>query len=756
MAKLIPDLNDCYSSMTLGEEKVAKVLLAHLRDDCWIWYNPPIPPENLEPDFIVLDPGRGLMIIEVKDWRFDTIEQASSDSVILITPDGTSEAKNPYKQAKSYAYAAMSRLRQQKALVHLKGQPQEGKLTFPCVAEVVLMNLTREELRKKELEEIFGSRSVLCQDEILKNVDSETFLQRLWSSRQFSLQTRLTLNQIDSICNSLCLKKPLNDRPVRPVQKVIAPTIPASPQDDLREEHLEEINDTPSIDSIPQELQTEIDALHQEDTEPNPPNPVINNSLNGNSEETESKVSNNQTFPETKSVTYISQKEDVKSNSPSSSSDDLSSNSSKKTEGEISTDSTSSKIETLQDNHNPAPITPPSNKRLVLARVFGIVIALAGLGLGIKSLPYFLHPKLQVSSLTIGTLGSPEYQTDLADYLKEQFVPSNYWQFLTGKKIKVVIDGDKTLPYQEAERRIENQEWDIAFTLSPVISVAAKDNSYTFAAKMFPSSKSYQSALFVKSNSPIQSIDDIKPSTILALGGANSASSFYMPSYDLYGKKLTLDMGHRGSEILELVKTGRADVGAAAVGDTVKADDPSIRIIHQSRDIPSSGIYLSPKLSTSDRQTLKSVLLSAPQDIQKKANYGAGEEPDYSFFREIIAKAESVQICADFTKNPVNLFCADTYQPVTVAGKVNGWSLRANARILNLRESSGKTYRVAVSPQLLAEAIGNSEPIAIQGKQIQVKTSSTPQQLADGSFELKLTQARQLKILAITSRSATN
>lgn len=132
-----------------------------------------------------------------------------------------------------------------------------------------------------------------------------------------------------------------------------------------------------------------------------------------------------------------------------------------------------------------------------------------------------LHPKLQASSLTIGTLGSPEYQTDLAEHLKEQLVPDSFWQFLQGNKIKIVIDGDKKLPYQEAERRIASKEWDIAFTLSPVISVAAKDNGYTFAARMFPGSKSYQLALFVKANSAIKSIDDIKPTTTIALGATN-------------------------------------------------------------------------------------------------------------------------------------------------------------------------------------------------------------------------------------------
>lgn len=121
--------------------------------------------------------------------------------------------------------------------------------------------------------------------------------------------------------------------------------------------------------------------------------------------------------------------------------------------------------------------------------------------------------------------------------------------------------------------------------------------------------------------------------------------------------------------------------------------------------------------------------------------------------REIITKAENIQICSDFTKKPVNFFCTDKYQPITLSGKVNGWSRKADADILNVRESSGKNYRIALPPQLLAGAIGNSDPLAIQGKEIQVTTGNIPQQLTDGTFELKLTGARQLRVLATATKT---
>jgi hypothetical protein len=70
MATLIPALNSCLSQMTAGEKRLAARLEAKLEDDYLLWYDVPIGPKQLHPDFIVLHPSRGLFILEVKDWKF--------------------------------------------------------------------------------------------------------------------------------------------------------------------------------------------------------------------------------------------------------------------------------------------------------------------------------------------------------------------------------------------------------------------------------------------------------------------------------------------------------------------------------------------------------------------------------------------------------------------------------------------------------------------------------------------------------------
>lgn len=359
--------------------------------------------------------------------------------------------------------------------------------------------------------------------------------------------------------------------------------------------------------------------------------------------------------------------------------------------------------------------------------------------------------ELKVSSLTIGILYKPSNYNELASYLRSQF----------GNKVQVIVDGNESISYSDVRDRLVRKEWDIAFALSPMLSVAAKENGYTFAARMFPDKPlHYQSALFVKSDSPMQSLNDTKPTTTVALGDFNSASSFYMPAYDLFGKTLRVDLGHRSQEIKEMVKTGKADVGAAAY-DTVK-NDPDLRVIQLSRQIPGSNVYLSPNLSESDRQAIAKVLLAAPENLKNQANFGPGQEPDYSEFIKISQKAEEVLKCADFQRNPVNFFCSSSSSTqlssnsgdsLDIVGRVNGWSRKSNSvEQLDLSGQDSKVYRVTVPRSVLNQIPGASNPLALQRKDIQI-VGVVPKQIGNGVFELKITQPDQIKVLELSSTS---
>jgi endonuclease YncB( thermonuclease family)/ABC-type phosphate/phosphonate transport system substrate-binding protein len=359
-----------------------------------------------------------------------------------------------------------------------------------------------------------------------------------------------------------------------------------------------------------------------------------------------------------------------------------------------------------------------------------------------SSIPGSTEPKLQATTLTIGILSPPKYYQGLADYLKQQF----------GNKVQIVIDGDEKLSYEKARQRMINKEWDISFPQSPMLSIAAKNNGYTFAARMFPNSPPYyQATIFTKANSPIKSISDLKPTHTIAMGDFNSASSFYMASYDLYGKTLKVNMGHKSYKIRELVKTGKADIGAAAY--IAVKDDKDLRIIHLSKQIPGGNVYLSPNLSESDRQTITQVLLNAPANIRKDANYGVGEEADYSQLIKISERTEQVLKCAKFPKEnsigSVNFYCpngkVDIPSKTEIIGKINGWTKKGEVESFKLLGDKNQIYEVIIPEKIFNQIPDAPSPIAIQRKNVKIINVNPKKQ--GGINQLTITAPNQFIVL---------
>ncbi len=313
-------------------------------------------------------------------------------------------------------------------------------------------------------------------------------------------------------------------------------------------------------------------------------------------------------------------------------------------------------VEKMAAKTIPDDKTPPASLKFPWLNLIGILISTAILMMGLKSWRYAVKPRISESTIVVGILSNSANYQELSNYLSQEFVPANYWDYLKGKRIKVVVEGSKKLSYGEVKQRLSGKRWDITFAKSPMISTFAQKQGYSYLAGMFPDSTSYNSGIFVKKNSPIRSIDDIKPSTVVALGDFNSASSFYMPAYDLYGKTFSRKLA-RSESPMDMVGKGKADVGAATI-DGIQSNKSKFRIIHQSRDIPGSGVYLSPYFS-SQHEKIKQVLLAAPVNIRDSsaANYDDVPEPNYAEFDKIAARVDKIVECVDFNRNPINLFC---------------------------------------------------------------------------------------------------
>ena len=178
MATLIPALGACVSRMTGGERRLAERLEQKLDDDYLLWYDVPMGPKNAHPDFCVMHPRRGILILEVKDWRLSTIGQVDKQTWTIV-PDGIPKnVINPLEQARQYAHQVVNALERDPQLVQPEG-PHAGKLAFPWSYGVVFANITRKQFMDAELHHAIEPQRVLCKDEMLEDADAEDLQSRL-------------------------------------------------------------------------------------------------------------------------------------------------------------------------------------------------------------------------------------------------------------------------------------------------------------------------------------------------------------------------------------------------------------------------------------------------------------------------------------------------------------------------------------------------------------------------------------------------
>ena len=199
MAKLIPVLSSVTSKMTAGERRFAQRLESHMEDDYLCWYGVPVGSRVIHPDFLILNPRRGLLVLEVKDWKADTIRSIDRFSVTLLIDGRQKQTANPLEQAKQYAYGVKDVLERDPALLSDPGTPYQGRLAFPWGYGVVLTNIPRRTFDQAGLGNVIPPERVICQDEMVEGVGAEAFQSRLWGMFGVSFRCLLTLPQIDRV-----------------------------------------------------------------------------------------------------------------------------------------------------------------------------------------------------------------------------------------------------------------------------------------------------------------------------------------------------------------------------------------------------------------------------------------------------------------------------------------------------------------------------------------------------------------------------
>jgi hypothetical protein len=212
MAQFFPSRASCRFD-TSGERRLAERLEKKLEDDYLCWFNIPVGPKALQPDFVVLHPQRGVLVLEVKDWKLETI-QSMDRGLAKIFVDGLLKTqKNPMMQARVYAMEVTMLLQKDPALKQPASSPRAGNLIMPFGWGVVLTRITRKQFESTDLAEVLDPQQVIFQDEMTESVEPEAFQQRLWDMFRHVFPCKLTLPQIDRVRYHLYPEVRVNAQP---------------------------------------------------------------------------------------------------------------------------------------------------------------------------------------------------------------------------------------------------------------------------------------------------------------------------------------------------------------------------------------------------------------------------------------------------------------------------------------------------------------------------------------------------------------
>jgi len=204
MALFFPELSVCNGRMTRGEKKLAQLLRDNLGDDCLVWYEVVQGKQYKKryPDFIILQPEQGLLFLEVKDWKLETIKSLDMVSCEILTKSGVKRDLHPLEQARQVAYRSVQWLQENPKLLQTEGA-WKGRLVFPYSWGVYFSNITRAQMAsiipQEVFEQLLPQHQIIYKDELPTEINTERLQQRLQGMFDIRFPCELKREQIDAI-----------------------------------------------------------------------------------------------------------------------------------------------------------------------------------------------------------------------------------------------------------------------------------------------------------------------------------------------------------------------------------------------------------------------------------------------------------------------------------------------------------------------------------------------------------------------------
>jgi len=202
MATFLQSIGSTSAPVTPGERRFGERLYNHLEDDYLVWFNVPVGRTRRYPDYVVLHPRRGLLVLEVKDWKISDLRKLEKHRWEVELGGKRKTVESPLEQARAYMLEIVHMLERDPQLREGRGD-YEGKLVFPYGWGVVFPNITRKQwdelLSENEQELILPAHRLICKDEMLESTDPLAFQEKLWGMFEYDFKRTMSLPQIDRV-----------------------------------------------------------------------------------------------------------------------------------------------------------------------------------------------------------------------------------------------------------------------------------------------------------------------------------------------------------------------------------------------------------------------------------------------------------------------------------------------------------------------------------------------------------------------------
>jgi ABC transporter, phosphonate, periplasmic substrate-binding protein len=264
-----------------------------------------------------------------------------------------------------------------------------------------------------------------------------------------------------------------------------------------------------------------------------------------------------------------------------------------------------------------------------------------------------------------------------------------------------------------ADKKLADKEWDIAFTVSPLVATTAKEQGYEFAyAANIRGQSLFTSAIFARKDSKITSLGKITSDKLVALGNQNDLVGFYLPIYDLYGTKPKIVPNLAAAKIRSMVLCKQADVGVSQVR-SIK-DNPKLTLL-STNSVKAGGIYFSPKLTSDAKQILKTTFAAASDELKSNAGFREDTEPtiaEYERFKQVRLRAQEILKTGAFASGTVN--------SNEIVGRIENIRRVSDREYsLGIRTPNDLQYR-AIVPDSILKSINSNPLVDLPQKTVKV------------------------------------